>query len=155
PPAYGAPLMSALSSIEGGCAWGRVMVEAGTQGDSEEREAVLGLWAVPGLGPVTLAAMRAACGGKLQSLVDLPVDEWSQALPLPKSVRHKLRGAPTLRSIAARVRSRCDARKIKIAFPGEPAFPSRLSGVLGGPPLLFYRGLAASPRKRIAMVGSR
>jgi DNA processing protein len=42
-----------------------------------------------------------------------------------------------------------------IAFPGDAAFPERLTGVDDAPPLLFHLGTPGVPRRRLAMVGSR
>ncbi len=45
--------------------------------------------------------------------------------------------------------------RIGMAFPGDAAFPTRLSEIADPPPVLFFRGVPSAPRRRIAMVGSR
>ncbi|HEX8700912.1 MAG TPA: DNA-processing protein DprA, partial [Myxococcaceae bacterium] len=54
-----------------------------------EQRATLALWAVPGLGPKTLAALRAFAGGPLEPLLS-PVREWLGQAPMSPQVRRRL-----------------------------------------------------------------
>ena len=131
------------------------MVDATTDRFTAEQRALLALWAVPGLGPRTLGGLRAFAGGELARLGACPVREWVGEAPLPAPVRRRLAEVPELSVLAERVLERCAAVAMGVAFPGELAWPARLSEVEDAPPLLFYRGQVGPPRRRVAMVGSR
>lgn len=122
---------------------------------SAEHRATLALWAVPGLGPKSLAALRVFAGGRLEALVGLPVREWVAQAPLSAPVRQRLASVEALSGLAERVLERCEASGMEVAFAGQRAFPERLAGVPDAPPLLFYKGHVGPPRRRVAMVGSR
>ncbi|MDY7224792.1 DNA-processing protein DprA [Hyalangium rubrum] len=120
-----------------------------------EQRATLALWAVPGLGPKTLEALRAFAGGHLESLAARPVREWLAQAPMSPQVRKRLAMVTELGLVADRVLERCEASGMELAFAGGQAFPERLAGVPDAPPLLFYKGHVGPPRRRVAMVGSR
>ncbi len=119
-----------------------------------EREAWLGLWAVPGVGRKTLEALRVATGG-LVGLAEAPVQQWVGALKLPAAVRESLGQVQSVGQLADRVREKAAAAKMTISFIGDANYPSRLAEVADAPPLLFSTGPLGSPRRRVAMVGSR
>lgn len=131
------------------------MVDVTTDSVTVEQRALLAFWAVPGLGPRTLASLRAFTGGDLARLVACPVREWVGEAPLPTPLRRRLAGVTELAPLAERVLERCAAVAMGIAFQGEPAYPARLAEADDAPPLLFYRGQVGPPRRRVAMVGSR
>ncbi|RKH11551.1 DNA-processing protein DprA [Corallococcus sp. CA053C] len=120
-----------------------------------EHRACLALWAVPGLGPRTLAAVRAFAGGELTRLASTPVRDWVSDVPVPSAVRQRLATVASLDDVASQVESACAVAGIRVAFAGTPAHPARLVGLEDAPPLLFYRGEPGPPRRRLAMVGSR
>jgi DNA processing protein len=119
-----------------------------------EQRATLALWAVPGLGPKTLAALRAFAGGALEPLLS-PVREWLSQAPMSTQVRRRLSTVEQLDQVAERVLERCEAWGMELAFAGERTFPELLATVADAPPLLFYKGHVGPPRRRVAMVGSR
>ncbi|RKG95919.1 DNA-processing protein DprA, partial [Corallococcus sp. CA047B] len=131
------------------------MTETDTGTPTAERRACLALWAIPGLGPRTLAAVRAFAGGELARLASAPVRDWVSDVPVPAPVRQRLAAVASLDDVASRVESACDVAGIRVAFAGSPAHPARLVGLEDAPPLLFYRGEPGPPRRRLAMVGSR
>ncbi|MBX5484784.1 MAG: DNA-processing protein DprA [Myxococcaceae bacterium] len=126
--------------------------------DPAEREAMLGLWAVPGLGPVTIDHIAAltAHAGSVSALLDEPVKNWAPCVPRMRPYpREFLECVDTLRNLAARVRE-CAARsRQQIAFPGDPNYPERLLELRDYPRVLFHVGEMGLPRKRVAIVGSR
>ncbi len=120
-----------------------------------EQRATLALWAVPGLGPRTLEALRAFAEGQLARLVGSPVREWLAEAPLPAPLRRRLAPVADLAPLAEQVLERCEAAGMELAFAGERAFPERLAATPDAPPVLFYKGQVGPPRRRVAMVGSR
>ncbi|AKQ67097.1 DNA topoisomerase I [Myxococcus hansupus] len=131
------------------------MADAETDSLTAEQQACLALWAVPGLGPRTLAALRAFADGSLSPLVATPVRDWVSQAPVSPQVRRRLATVERLAPLADRVLSACRASGMGVAFAGQRAYPERLVEVLDAPPLLFYRGSPGMPRRRLAMVGSR
>jgi DNA processing protein len=120
-----------------------------------EQRATLALWAVPGLGPRTLEALRVFSEGQLVRLVASPVREWLAEAPLPAPLRRRLAPVAHLAPLADQLLERCEATGMEVAFAGQRAFPERLEGTEDAPPLLFYKGHVGPPRRRVAMVGSR
>jgi DNA processing protein len=120
-----------------------------------EQRATLALWAVPGLGPRTLEALRAFAGGSLAALLARPVREWLAEAPMAAPVRRRLALVDELDELAERLLEQCQVTGMEVAFAGDRAFPERLVGVPDAPPLLFYKGHVGPPRRRVAMVGSR
>src|SRR5260370_15516566 len=55
--------------------------------NSAERLAILGLWAIPGIGPKTLDAIRATLGGDIRAALSVPVREWAPAVKFTVPVR--------------------------------------------------------------------
>src|SRR5690349_10790263 len=94
--------------------------------DPDEREAFLGLWAIPGIGTVTLRDLETAIGGNLAGLVDAPIREWIALAPIEALPKEYLKEAATLRSLAERIREMALATRTTLAFPGEPGYPEKL-----------------------------
>ena len=118
-----------------------------------ERLATLGLWSVPGVGPRGLSGLRSVTGGGLATLLDGPVDGWVEGLGATEAVRRVLRDGPTLRERAEEVLERAARGEMDICFPGDEAWPGRLSGE--SVPLLFVQGSPSPARRWAALVGSR
>ena len=123
--------------------------------DRAQRLAILGLWAIPGIGPKTLDAIRTALGGDISVAIRTPVHEWAPAIKLPFPVRQLLERIGDLAELAMNLTQRAEGNGISIAFQGDPAFPGNLIGLADAPPLLFYRGTPGPARRRVAMVGTR
>ncbi|WNZ65018.1 hypothetical protein QEG98_16050 [Myxococcus sp. MxC21-1] len=66
------------------------MADAETDILTAEQQACLALWAVPGLGPRTLVALRAFADGSLAPLAATPVRDWVSQAPVSSQVRRKL-----------------------------------------------------------------
>lgn len=123
--------------------------------DHQERSALLGLWAIPGVGPKSLERI-ARTAGPLTALLDVPCLEWAAGLELTVPVRERLAQVPTLREVSERVRERVQKSGMRVAFAGDADFPENLVGMPDAPPLLFVLGdRVAGARRRVAMVGSR
>lgn len=119
-----------------------------------EREAVLALWAVPGIGVKTVENIRAWV--KLSEVFDQSPRVWLDALRLPTAVRENLAKIDRLSSLAELVRERAEQGEMEIAFKGTPAYPAHLATVDDSPPLLFHRGEPlGGARPFVALVGSR
>jgi DNA processing protein len=123
--------------------------------DVAEREAVLGLWAVPGIGPVALRSISQAVGGALRSVADVPVREWLHLVDLPDVPREWLSSVTTLRELAGLVQDRASEARMQIHFAGDEGYPRQLLDIADPPPLLFSRGRIGNERRRVALVGSR
>lgn len=131
------------------------MADTFTHSLTPEQRAALALWAVPGLGPKTLEAVRAFAGDSLARLLGSPVSEWLADVPVTSQVRRRLGQVEALGPVADRVLERCAAVGMELAFAGERAFPELLAAAPDAPPVLFYKGHIGPPRRRVAMVGSR
>lgn len=131
------------------------MADTFTHSLTPEQRAALALWAVPGLGPKTLEAVRVFAGGSLARLLGSPVSEWLADVPVTSQVRRRLGQVEALSPVADRVLERCAAVGMELAFTGERAFPELLAAAPAAPPVLFYKGHIGPPRRRVAMVGSR
>ncbi|KFE62125.1 DNA-processing protein DprA [Hyalangium minutum] len=131
------------------------MADTFTHSQTPEQRATLALWAVPGLGPKTLEAVRAFAGGSLARLLGSPVSEWLADVPVTSQVRRRLGQVEALGPVADRVLERCAAVGMELAFAGERAFPELLAAAPDAPPVLFYKGHIGPPRRRLGMVGSR
>lgn len=122
----------------------------------DEREASLGLWAVPGLGTITIEALETSVGGDLARLVDEPVKEWASLVKCRgEAPRDFLNCVTTLRELAGLVRQRAEEKSMKIAFPGDPNYPEALLDLRAPPRVLFHYGEMSAPRRRAGIVGSR
>ncbi len=124
--------------------------------ESAQQRAIAALWSLQGVGRKTLDAVSAL--GPLEQWLEVetptlvPLVKWSpQALESLSSLRCLADAADSLE--AALAEHGYDA-----IFSGDPRYPARLEG-LGddAPPMLFVvgPGAAVSPRRRVAMVGSR
>ncbi|MCE9667272.1 DNA-protecting protein DprA [Myxococcus stipitatus] len=131
------------------------MADAETDSLTAEQQACLALWAVPGLGPRTLAALRQFADGRLAPLLSTRVSDWLSEAPVSSPVRRRLAVVERLSLLAERVLEACHAGRMGMAFAGERTYPELLREVEDAPPLLFHRGRPGPPRRRVAMVGSR
>src|SRR5215472_7888133 len=122
---------------------------------SAERDALLALWAVPGIGSIGLGGVRSWAAGRWDDLLDTPVRDWVDGLPASDSVRARLRAAGSLRGLADEVRERAERGHMEVVHRGDPAYPRMLAEVRDAPPILFMRGTLGRPRPRLAMVGTR
>lgn len=122
-----------------------------------EKLAILGLWSVPGLGPVAFARLRAWASGRLEALLNLDPTEYANvpSLGVTIAVRHRLAAIDSLEAAAERVMKNAHASLQRICFRGEPGYPERLATVEDAPPVLFVWGDVAPLRRRVGMVGSR
>jgi DNA protecting protein DprA len=124
-----------------------------------ERRAVLGLWAVPGLGPKTLEALSQRFPEGFAPLLGVPSSELTSELAavpdVSRQVLEVLPEVPSLESLAQRVEERASEGGMELLFQGDEGYPERLCEVATAPPVLFFRGTVGAPRKRLAMVGSR
>lgn len=118
-----------------------------------ERLATLGLWSVPGVGPRGLAGLRAWTGAGLAPLLEGPVEAWVERLEAPDAVRRALLEGPPLKARAEETLGLAARGEMEICFPGDPAWPGRLSE--DAVPLLFFQGSPCAGRRWAALVGSR
>jgi DNA processing protein len=125
----------------------------GTITDPQEREALLALWSLPGMGVAHLCRLREAVGGSLGALLDSPLDAWVGLVPV--ALAEKLRRVRSLRARASDVRERAAHGRIGIAFVGEDAYPRGLTDLKDAPPVIFHRGCVGAERRRAALVGTR
>jgi DNA protecting protein DprA len=123
--------------------------------DIAERDAVLGLWAIPGVGPVALGEIRRVMGGALAPITDVPVREWLERVSLPDVPRAWLSSVTTLRELAGLVRDCARNARMRIDYLGEEGYPEKLGEIADAPPVLFSRGRVGVERRRVAVVGSR
>ncbi len=113
------------------------------------------LWSLQGVGRQTLNSL-AAHGPLAQWLeVDAP-----RLLPLAEWTPRAKRSIGTLRTlahVADALERHLAALGHDIAFAGDPQYPERLTELDTAPPLLFVvgPGARATPRRRVAMVGTR
>lgn len=120
-----------------------------------ERRAVLAMWSFQGVGAVGLAS--------LETLVPraewfrLPLRDLVAFADLKADARETVLSCGSLEAQLARVEATIKKRGDRVCFVGDREYPSRLVGVRGAPPLLFYRGPGAvvQPRARVAIVGTR
>lgn len=130
-------------------------MEGASTNDNQDRLALLGLWAVPGVGPRTLERIERDLG-PLRGLLDVPSGEWAHTLELQVPVRQRLAQLKTLRAVSERVQARVAKGGMRVTFPGEPDYPENLVGLSDAPPLLFVLGERRPGfRRRLAVVGSR
>ncbi len=122
---------------------------------SAERDAVLALWAVPGIGSIGLGGVRRWAAGRWADLLDTPARDWVDGLPASDLVRARLRAAGSLRAVAEEVRERAARGRMAVLHPGDAGYPERLAEVRDAPPVLFMQGTVGRPRRRLAMVGTR
>jgi DNA processing protein len=121
---------------------------------SDERLALLGLWAVPGIGPKTIASIEDRYPD-LGSLLREPFARWGPMVEMFAPARGFLQSAGSLEPLAHELVEHALAAKMEIAFQGDEAYPQLLTRVGDAPPLLFFQGRVNTPRRRLAMVGTR
>jgi DNA processing protein len=122
---------------------------------SAERDALLALWAVPGIGSIGLGGMREWAAGRWADLLETPARDWVDGFPANEEVRARLRAAGSLRAVADEVRERAARGRMEVVHPGDPGYPERLTEIRDAPAVLFMRGSVNRPRRRLAMVGTR
>jgi DNA processing protein len=122
---------------------------------SAERDALLALWAVPGIGSIGLGGVRRWAAGRWADLLDTPARDWVDGLPANDVVRDRLRSVGSLRAVADEVRERAVRGRMEVLHKGDPGYPELLAEVRDAPPVLFMRGTVGRPRRRLAMVGTR
>ena len=124
--------------------------------ESAERRALAALWSLRGIGRGTLDALIAR--GPLEQWLDAPpanfiplVDQW-----VPQALR-SLAAIRCLREVADQLDEKLHRFGYEMIFEDHPKFPPRLTELRACPPLLFVvgPGAAVTPRRRIAMVGTR
>src|SRR5262249_55259305 len=120
-----------------------------------ERDALLALWAVPGVGSAGLGEVRRWADGGWADLVATPVRDWVDAIPLADAVRDRMRGLRSLRAVAEVVRERAAQGQMQVVHRGDAGYPERLTEVADAPPVLFFRGAVGAPRRRLALVRTR
>lgn len=122
-----------------------------------EKLALLGLWSVAGVGPRTLAELRAWAGGSLEPLLRMDVSEYANGaqVQLTVPVRERLMQVRSLEQAAQDVLRRAEQSLQKIRFIHEPGYPELLAKIADAPPVLFVWGELGPMRKRVALVGSR
>jgi DNA processing protein len=130
-------------------------MEGASTNDHQDRLALLGLWAIPGVGPKTLERI-ARDVGPLSGLLDAPSAEWAHTLELQVPVRQRLAQLRTLRAVSERVQERVARGGMRVAYAGDADYPENLVGLPDAPPLLFVLGeRRPGSRRRLAMVGGR
>jgi DNA protecting protein DprA len=120
-----------------------------------ERDALLALWAVPGVGAVGLGQVRRWADGRWADLLATPVRDWVDTVPLADAVRERMRGLRSLQAVAEAVRERAARGQMRVVHPGDAGYPERLAEVADAPPVLFFRGRVGAARRRLALVGTR
>src|SRR5262245_43711002 len=108
---------------------GRVAGMREHQFDQTERLAVLSLWAVPGIGPKTLEALKQLFGGDFAGALRAPVRQWAGAVELSDPSREFLAGVDRIEDLGQRHLEGATRRGIGIAYPGDVAFPANLVGL--------------------------
>jgi DNA processing protein len=125
---------------------------------NEEQRALLGLWAVSGVGPKSIAAVRRVFPEGVCALGTGQPRRWLQAVaqtvPLV-ALRALAEERLSLFELADLTLERAAVTGMGICFPGEPCWPARLSDCQDAPPLLFHRGGPSTCVPRVGMVGTR
>src|SRR5512132_63767 len=95
-----------------------------TQKHLEERRALLGLWAVPGIGSKSIEVIREAVGGDLAEVLRRPAGPWLWDLPgLPAAARTGLAELKcSIADSADRTREAAERGRMGIAYRGDPEF---------------------------------
>jgi DNA processing protein len=131
----------------------------------DEREAIAVLLAVEGVGPMTLARLRAACGsaaavleaatasdGVARLIAVTPHDHLDRPLApeLAAAIADAASGAPRLLGRVAEL-------GLRLVLPADPDYPPRLRAIELPPPILFVRGdpAALEAPHSVAVVGTR
>src|SRR5262249_37723613 len=107
------------------------------------------------IGSIGLGGMRVWAAGRWADLLDTPTRDWVDGFPASDLVRERIRAAGSLRAVADEVRERAARGRMEGLHRGDPGYPERLAEVRDAPPVLFMRGTAGRPRRRLAMVGTR
>jgi DNA processing protein len=120
---------------------------------SQERRALLALWALPGVGVRAIKDLADRVG-PLGGLLPLAATERRGLLPLSEGLRERLRELKKLELLAERVEERAARGNMRITYRGDPSYPQRLAEAADAPPVLFVRGEVGGPRRWVALVGT-
>jgi DNA processing protein len=120
-----------------------------------ERDALLALWTVPGLGSIAVSDLRRWVAGRWEDLLHTPVRDWVDGPELSEPVRARLLAVTSLGQLAEAVGEQVTRGHMEAVYPGDAGYPERLAEVRDAPPVLFLRGTVAPPRRRLALVGTR
>ena len=124
--------------------------------DPVERDVVLGLWTVEGLGPKMLTHIREGVGGgSLAGLLKVAPREWVEDARITGWPARQLATMDTPGEVAVLVKEAAARAGMAITWRGDEDFPERLLTIDDPPPLLFRIGKVGVHRRRVAMVGSR
>lgn len=124
--------------------------------DTAERRVVAALWSLQGIGAQTIECVRKEFGAELVTLIDRPVRDWRARVKWTEAAENALARVDTLARVAEQLEQRLRRFAYDIVFPGTPAWPARLDDVAKAPAVLFKLGPGAvTPRRRVAMVGTR
>lgn len=120
-----------------------------------ERRAVLAMWSIQGVGAIGLETLETLVPKR--EWFRLPLRELVACANLKSDLRERVLSCGSLEAQADRLESRLKLSRQRVCFAGDREYPSRLEGVRGAPPLLFFRGPGAvdQPRARVAIVGTR
>ncbi len=119
------------------------------------QRAAVALWSIQGLGPITFNEIRTKFP-QPGELLELPLESWAPLIEFRGDAQLHLLAAGSLAAAADRVERACRAHQARIVFQEDPDYPWRLKKVEDAPPILFAFGPGAgSPRRRLAIVGTR
>lgn len=113
------------------------------------------MWSIRGVGPATLKDLEDRHGPP-GPLLEVPVERWAGAVEWHGEAAGLLAQWGVLARVADALEARCRATSQVPIFPGDEAWPARLLEI-DAPPVLFLRGpgAAVTPRRRVAVVGTR
>lgn len=113
------------------------------------------MWSIRGVGPRTLKQIE-DLHGPPGGLLEAPVEAWAGSIEWHGEARERLARWGALARVADALEVRCRTTDQVPIFEGDAAWPARLSEIKA-PPVLFLRGpgAAVTPRRRVAVVGTR
>ncbi len=122
-----------------------------------QREAILRLWATPGVGPM-LGRRLIEAFGDAERILDASTSDLRAVRGIGADKASKIRAA--LGESDERLSdelARCAERRVELATLGEPGYPALLAQAPDAPLVLAVRGSIAGPERDypVAMVGSR
>lgn len=123
--------------------------------ETAERRVLAALWSLPGVGRKTLTHL--ATHGPLAQWLSVTVEHLLPLAGWKKQARASLRTIRTLADVADRLERTAKRLGHELAFAGDAKYPERLTELADAPPVLFVvgPGASATPRRRLAMVGTR
>ncbi|NLW51198.1 MAG: hypothetical protein GXY85_10220 [Candidatus Brocadiaceae bacterium] len=129
--------------------------------DTPERLCMIGLCAVDGVGPATVARLKRAArqlGAPLHCVAAWPADRLRRELALTAPAAAALAAAEDPLGTGRALLQRMEPLGVRVVLTGDPGYPPDLARFLGphAPPVLFTTGdPALLRRRRVAVVGSR